>query len=167
MGDVKIPPPVPTDSEPVSTTLETAAALWQAGNRVEAARVLARAAAMSSIAGDEPRGAALSAAAADLMAILGIAGPDLVDVDEDNEGDINERQTMTEPVSVAELRAAAFPVQPRPAFRVAVRPSTTEPGRLSVRVLGDGEPMEDGSHEALLVGVDPHVDLLPRRGEGG
>jgi hypothetical protein len=48
----------------------------------------------------------------------------------------------------------------RNAARVAIAPSTTEPGVFEVRILADDEAPRAGSSEALVVLVDPRSTLL-------
>lgn len=70
---------------------------------------------------------------------------------------------------VARARSAAAvstapraPARPghRPAARVSVERSTTEPGVYFVRLLEDGRAPPRGQREALLVALDPSSDLL-------
>jgi hypothetical protein len=67
----------------------------------------------------------------------------------------------SEPVSRAATSAAS--PRPRQALHVAVLPSDEDRSALHVRLLAEGEAIPPGYHEALLVAIEPHTNLLVRR----
>jgi hypothetical protein len=88
----------------------------------------------------------------------------------DNERTIPERPAVEAPTGHTEPPARSPSVtpggaalRPRQALHVAVQPSADDRGLLLVRPLGEGEPLPDGCHEALLVALEPGVHLLSKR----
>jgi hypothetical protein len=59
--------------------------------------------------------------------------------------------------------ASATSPRPRQALHVAVIPADDDRNLLYVRILADGEAPPTGSHEALLVALEPQTNLLVRR----
>jgi hypothetical protein len=159
MSEPGFPAPSASDAEPVSLALETASALWGKGDVREALRWLRRAAETAGALGDDLRAVGLARAAAELTAELqippSIPPPGL------------PRPEASAPFSASAPTQPAVGVgaapRPRQALRVAAAPSDTDRNVLIVRVLAEGEPPPAGSHEALLVAVEPDAHLFSRR----
>ncbi len=158
MSEPGFPAPSANDAEPVSLALETASALWGKGDVREALRWLRRAAETAGALGDDLRAVGLARAAAELTAELqippSIPPPGL------------PREASAPFSAPAPTQPAAMIGQAprsRQALRVAVLPSDSDKSLLLVRVLAESDPLPTGAHEALLVAVDPDVQLLSKR----
>lgn len=167
---LEIPVPETSDGEDVRSALETADALWSAGNHGEAVRLLRIAAEKASDAGNDLRALEIARAVADISASEAVRAALADPMDEADE--ITDRPTVVHPLSdpppvertprtsEASGTMRAVSSVPRQAIRVAIRPGLGPASALAVRLLAEHESPENGSVEALLVAVEPGVDLL-------
>jgi hypothetical protein len=183
---LEIPVPETSDGEDVRSALETADALWSAGNHGEAVRLLRIAAEKASDAGNDLRALEIARAVADISAREAVRAALAEPMEETDEQ--TDRQTVVQPMSQrpAPDRAPAVDHTPavdqtpranetsgtmravasvqRQAVRVSVRPGLGPSGALQVRLLAEHESPDDGSFEAILVAVEAGAELLrPRR----
>jgi hypothetical protein len=176
MSDPRLPAPAADDHDDVVLALHTAAALWARGDLHEAVHWVRRAAAAADENAQDLRAVALARAAADLTTELGVppsargvapftpppppaptmtfaqvSAAGLLDAD-DTDLTVVDRS----PAGRAET-AAAQNVGPR-AYRVVVEKGA-DPRSLTVRVVGAGENVPDGSTEAVLLALDWELDV--------
>jgi hypothetical protein len=170
----EIPVPETSDGEDVRSALESADALWSAGKHGEAVRLLRIAAEKASDAGNDMRALEIARAVADISASEAVRAALADPMEEADE--LTDRQTVVQPMSqrpaVDETPRSSdtsgttrtVAAVPRQAIRVAIRPGVGASGALDAHVLAEHESPKDGSFEALLVAIEPGVDLLsPRR----
>lgn len=152
-----MPPPSPPAIEPsdpddVLWALETAHAVWGRGDVREALQWVRRAAESAAEAGADARSLDLAKQAAELRTLLDV--PPTI-----------PPPALEVPVSVPSSPAPQAPATGRRrvrnhAVRVAVCLSFEHDGALVAVPIAEGQTAPPGSHEALLVAVDPSVDLF-------
>jgi len=157
--NLSFPNPEPGDPEEVVVALETATALWTRGDSREAIRWLRRAAETAGEAGSDVRAVTLARSAADLTSRLQIpqsVPPEPAVAPTNGAGALRESE-------VPSTKSSPAPPRARQALRVAVEPPSGDRNALVAHVLAEGEAAPAGTHEALLVAIDPSAHLLSRR----
>jgi hypothetical protein len=163
---IRVPAPVPTDSDVVNTALEVAAASWEAGDPVAAIRWVRRAAEAADEDGDISRMAALARAAAELDQARPADSQTRAKTPPPAPPSVPpaSRRTLKptslprssipapKPPSPAPSESAPAPKQER--VRVAVRTSVRDTTLLVVRLLPEGQSPPEGTREAFLVMAD-------------
>jgi hypothetical protein len=152
------------DTPEVVEALDIARALYEKGDRVEAARFVRRA---SDAAHKASRLIAL-ARAADEIESGSMPPPALSETRLSRPQVAPPARSNPPPLPTSRPKPPPVPVSARPApeanrVRVCVRMSVRDPGLLVVRQLAAGEPLPAGTREAYLVMVE-NADALPAAG---
>ncbi|HTM45780.1 MAG TPA: hypothetical protein VL137_12550 [Polyangiaceae bacterium] len=176
-ANVSFPNADASDSDDVRWALETANTLWSQGDQRGAIRWLSRAAETAAHEENDRRSLHLARAAADLRGKLNLASS-LAPVAKSTTS--AAERTLTGLTAAESLRAPSEPPpgsqasavetapdssrRPRPgathfAIRVAVGGGLNNDGSLRVRRLADGEVTKGEEHLALLVSLEPDLDL--------
>ncbi len=150
------PPPVEdSDSDDVRWALETANAVWARGDIREALQWIRRAAEAAAEVGADMRAVQLAKGAAELRGLLEVP------------------RTAPPPpgieVDVEIPRSSSIPKEAKErvrhhAVRVAVSLSMEEMGALVAKPMKPGESAPQGSHEAVIIALDPDADLFVFKG---
>ncbi len=158
--EVPSPPAVEdSDSDDVRWALETANAVWGRGDIREALQWIRRAAEAAAEVGADMRAVHLAKSAADLRGLLDVprtAPPPAAGIDVDVE--IPPSPPPSELAKKGKERVRHH------AIRVAVSLSMEEMGALVAKPMKPGEQAPEGSHEAVIIALDPDADLFVFKG---
>lgn len=158
------------DPEEVRAALENGRAAWDSKNEKEALRWLQRATLAATKANISKRAGTLAQSVSTLSQNLGANLLNVPLLSKPTPGgasagtDFSDTTVVDGPADVAVPKIlAASRQKPRQALRVAVEPAPGEPTLLRVRILDDGQAAAAGTHEALLVAIEPGADFFKRK----
>ena len=160
------------DPDEVVLALETGRALWSKGDLRDAVRWLRRAAEKAVRVGHNARGAFLARAAAELSTHLTVpptppplpVSRPITNLDSDfTDTTIVDRPPISGVAGMVQRAVSSSRARSRQGLRVAVQPSLEEPDVLLIKVLEEDQAPPPGSHEDMLVALEPGVDLRALR----